>query len=342
LDAHGTASPGVLSTGAEGGPTIAYAGLEAGQLNVLQLLERQRRSLWGGESHACDVPVRWSDLRRGIFPDADLVVIGGEAAQIDRLPRHRAYIAPLRVHLVVDTSTGMDAMRARISKRERWEFSRGSRRHGWELEVDDDDAGLRDFYYGMHLPTMQVRHAEQTRTEPLAVAKAICDRGRLFFVREGDHRVAGALCHLQPAHGRLVTRLLGVRGGDAQHYESGAFKALYHLILAWAVEHDVGRVDLFGTEAFIAKGIFQWKRRLGAEVVLPGNHWRSKRLYVRPQADTPMLRDFLVANPLLTLAPDGMQPVYFFDAERPVRTDISAKVAGVLEPKLADLEDVLC
>lgn len=44
--------------------------------------------------------------------------------------------------------------------------------------------------------------------------------------------------------------------GADEHYDSGAFKAVYHLLLAWAVANQVRRVDFFGTEAFISNGIY--------------------------------------------------------------------------------------
>ncbi|MEZ0076062.1 GNAT family N-acetyltransferase [Planotetraspora sp. GP83] len=321
--------------------SLAYAGLPIGHLNVLRLLERRRTALGGGEPLLRTVPVTWPDLRRGRFPEADIVLVGAEEARVRRLPAARAVIAPFRVHLVVDTSGGRDAVRAAISKRERWEFGRNSRHHDWALVEDGSAEALRFFYQRMHLPTMAARHREQSRTEAFTVARDhILRRGRLFFLTEDGRPVAGVLCH--ESGGTLTTRLLGVLDGDARHYDSGAFKAVYHLLLGWAADRGVPAVDFYGTEAFVAKGIFQWKRKFGPHVVLPPNHFATKRLYVSVRRDTARVRDFLVANPLLEIGPSGgMRPVYFHDAARAARTEISAKARSLGEARLVDLDEFL-
>jgi len=338
VDACGSPGPAVLSRDLGPGPSLAYAGLPAGQLNVRQLLERRRTALGGGRPVLCEEPASWPDLARGRFPDADIVLIGAEQTRIGKLPPTRAFVAPFRVHLVVDTGNGPAAVRARTSRRERWEFSRNSRRHQWVLREDNSERALRFFYERMHLPTMRARHAEDTRTEQFSVARDhILRRGRLMFIVDGGVPVAGVLCHERD--GTITTRLLGVLEGNTEHYDSGAFKAVYHLLLQWAAERGYSAVDFYGTEAFLAKGIFQWKRKFAPRVVLPPNHFSTKRLYLTVRRDTGQVRDFLVANPFLEISAAGdMCPVYFYDQARQARTDISAKADGLGAPRHIDLD----
>jgi hypothetical protein len=308
---------------------------------VRQLLERRRTALGGGDPRLRNETTSWRDLAEGRFPDADLVLVGAEDDQVRRLPAERAFVAPFRIHLVVDTTDGPEKVHARVSKRERWEFNRNLRERAWELREDDSPEALRFFYERMHVPTMRVRHAEQSRTEAFTVARdQILRSGRLMFVYERGEPVAGVLCHER--QGTITTRLLGVLDGADEHYDSGAFKAVYHLLLAWAAERGYEAVDFYGTEAFLAKGIFQWKRKFAPHVVLPPNHFRTKRLYVGVRRDTARVRDFLVANPFLEIDDqDRMRPLYFYDADRPSRTDISAK-AGSLQPaRHVDLDTFL-
>jgi hypothetical protein len=336
------ATPAARSMTGGPGVTLAYAGLPIGHLNVLRLLERRREALGSGPATVEPVATSWSELRRGRFPDADIVLVGAEADRVAQLPRERAFVAPFRVHLVVDTDTDADTIRSRISKRERWEFSRNSRRHDWTLVEDSTLAALGLFYSRMHLPTMRARHREQSRSEPLHVARdCILRHGRLFQLLQDGRPVAGVLCH--QSDGTLTTRLLGVLDCDDAHYDSGAFKAVYHLLLQWAATQPaVRRVDFFGTEAFLSKGIFQWKRKFDPHVVLPPNHFRTKRLYLSIRRDTAEVRELLVANPFLRMTgPGGLQPVYPFDAGRPARTDVSAKARSLAEPVLVDLDELL-
>jgi hypothetical protein len=195
----------------------------------------------------------------------------------------------------------------------------------------------------MHRPTMARRHGPRTRTEPKAVAyECLFRRGPLFFVSEEGRRVAGVLCRWEPRTRTLTTRLLGVLDGDEAHYRSGAFKAAYHLLLEWACGAGVEHVDLHGTEALISKGIFQWKRKFHPRVVLPPNHFARKRVWLHAARDTPAVRRFLVANPVLAMLPQGgIEAVYFRDRERRPRTDLGCSCPGVLRQRELDLDAFL-
>ncbi|MFE8940589.1 GNAT family N-acetyltransferase [Streptomyces sp. NPDC007872] len=335
-----------VSHGPPGAPVIAYVGLPQGEANILQLLEHQRARLGAPVTRRQTARVGWRHLAEGRWPPADLVVVGADAARMDRLPDTTALTAPFRVHLVVDVPPSQEELQRQISRRERWEFNRNQRRHDWELQEDPSPEALDFFYRRMHRPTMRRRHGDRSRTESLSVARhAILPRGTLLFVTSGGRRVAGVLCHWSPDRRTLTTRLLGVLDGDEQHYADGAFKAVYHLLLRWACARRVPHVDFFGTEAFLSKGIFQWKRKFAPRVQLPPNHFSRKRIRLYVRNDTPGVRDLLVANPLLswTAGPDGprMTPTYFTDAQRPPRLDVSARCPGLPEPRLLDLDAFL-
>ncbi|MFD3550071.1 GNAT family N-acetyltransferase, partial [Streptomyces sp. NPDC058655] len=339
--------PVTVSRAAPGHPSIAYLGLPQGEANILQLLEQQRSRTSPGPVRREIGRTRLRDLASGHWPDADLVVVGAQAGQLRRLPNARAVTAPFRVHLVVDVPASAEELDGRISRRERWEFRRNQRAHQWTLEEDTSPEAFDFFYRTMHAPTMRRRHGDRSRTENPAVARhAILRHGTLMFVTSAAGvRVAGVLCHWSRDRRTLTTRLLGVRDGEQRHYDEGAFKAVYHLLLRWARENGVGHVDFFGTEAFISKGIFQWKRKFGPRVVLPPNHFSDKRIRLYVRRDTPQVRDFLVANPLLGLepGPDGpvLVPTYFTDSARPPRADLSASCPGLPAPRLVDLDAFL-
>jgi hypothetical protein len=335
--------PAVSSLTDQGGVSIGYAGLPVGRTNILQLLEDQRSRLeWPTVRHS-DTRVRWSDLAAGRWPDTDLFVVGAEQRTLSRLPEHGGLTAPFRLHLVVDVPPSQPELARLISKREREHFRRDEREHQWALEEDSSPGALTFFYDRMHGPTMRNRHGDHSRTERLDVARyAVLRRGTLFFLSQAGTRVAGVLCHWSKDRRTLTTRLLGVLDGRDEHYRSGAFKALYHLLLRWACEQQVARVDLFGTEAYVSKGIFQWKRKLGAHPEWPPNHFATKRVRIYPRRDTPAVRDFLVANPLLRTDGQGrLTPVYYTDDDRPPRLDLSARCPGLAEPEIIHLDTVL-
>jgi hypothetical protein len=274
---------------------------------------------------------------------ADIVVAGGDARWVSGLPGRSALVLPYRVHLVVETGSGPEIVRRRISRREREMFARNARVRSWSWEADSSSAAFEQFYERMHVPTMRRRHGERARSERREVAdRCILRRGHLFFVVEGGRRVAGALCRWDDRGGTLTVRLLGVLDGADEHYSSGAFKAVYHFLIDWAVRRGVQRVDLSGAEALLSMGIVQWKRRFGAAMVLPPNHFRDKRVWLHVARDSAAVRDFLAANPLVAMTADGaLEAVYFSDGDRPARRDILGDFAGVRGSRVVDLDRFL-
>lgn len=333
----------LVSSGPAGTPTVGYAGYRVGHGNILSFLEGKRDgdagtarrelhpSTWGAAADAPDQqPV-------------DLLLLGCDRTAAAGLPVHRSLVLPFRVHLRVEVPSGVDELRANISKRERQQFSKGLRNHAWTLEQTADPAAFDQFYAQMHEPTMRQRHGDNARSESEAVAyECLLRSGRLFFVKEGDTRVTGALCRWDQATQTLTTRLLGVLNGDDGHYESGAFKAVYHLLLEWACANRIRYIDFHGTEAFLSKGIFTWKRRLSPKVVFPPNHFAAKRLWLHVVRDTPGVRDLLVANPTLVMTADGsFEAVFFYDREREARRDVSWHCAGIVGACELDLDEFL-
>lgn len=311
-----------VSLHAPGGPALAYEGYPAGELNILRLV----CDLRDGEHRRTG----WQEYRPERADEPDIVLHGvhrDAARSLAARASHPPLICPFRVHLVVGTESTAH-LSARLSKREKTSRRRLERAADWQLERTTDAGRTRDFYTTMYLPTMAERHGEAQRTESWKAARAILSSGALYEVHRDGQWIAGALCTEQGEV--LTTRLLGVKGGDQAHYEVGALKMLYFLLLDEAARNPgLELTDLYGTEAMIAKGIFQWKRRLGAFPVLPETHWRWKRLVWEIRRDSPAVRDLLQRSPLLLMRGDGFQPVYFYDDTRPVKHSISSKCPGL-------------
>jgi hypothetical protein len=327
-----------------GGLSVSYSGLPEGLAYTLEFTELRRQ-----ESED-DTAERVSRTLTGraladptALPDADIVIVGTSAARARRLPQAASLVIPMRVHFVVDIDGDAEAMSRRISRRERWQFSRNQRDAGWRWFTDDDPAWFDIFYDRMYRPTMRNRHGERERTESKDVSyECLFRTGRMFVLARGDERIGGALCHWHDRTGVLTLRLLGVLDGATDHYTSGAFKAIYHFLIGWAAANGVRRVDFQGTEPFLSKGTYQWKRRFGTRVILPPNHFGHKSLWLNVRRDTAFVRDFLVDNPLLAETDDGiLTAVYFSDADRPAREQFSSKSPGVDRVRHVDLDTFL-
>ena len=328
-----------------GGMSVGYSGLREGLAYTLEFTESRRGDGTGnGRAERETGELTGRDLRSPVrLPDADVSIVGTSAARARRLPREASLVIPMRVHFVIDFEGDAEWARQRISKRERWQFARNQRRYGWTWSLDHDPGWFDEFYDRYYRPTMFKRHGERERTETKDVSyECLFRHGRMFVLSQGGERVGGALCHWDPSARVLTLRLLGVFEGLEEHYTSGAFKAIYHLLIRWCAEHGVRRLDFQGTEPFLSKGTYQWKRRFGTRVILPPNHFGAKRLWLQVRRDTPAVRDFLVANPMLSEAADAtLEAVYFHDAERPPRSDYAAKSPGVERVRHVDLDAFL-
>jgi hypothetical protein len=324
-------------------PSLAYLGIPDGVHYTLPFLEQCRAT--SGDPGGTDSSVRGGQdpIEATSGPQqADLLVIGHDARWTRRLPRTGCLRLPFRVGLIVPLDARQDVLQ-RVSRKDRQQFRRQRDRQVWHLESAGRNADFDYFYDRMHLPTMALRHGVDTRSERRDSAYAsIFRRGRLFFLRQSGERVVGALCRLEPRAGTLVIRLVGVRDGDLVHYRQGTYMALFIHLLEWATARGLARVDLGGCEPFLNKGTFRFKRKLHPHVGLPSNHFRHRRLCLTVTRDTRAVRDFLVNNPPIAIGADGrLRAVYFYDTERPPRTDLPWRTAGISEARYVGLDKFL-
>ncbi|MFY1633685.1 GNAT family N-acetyltransferase [Solwaraspora sp. WMMB335] len=324
-----------------GGLSISYAGLPEGVAYTLEFTEQRR------ENGSGDSVVRESSTIQGnslltprALPDADIVIVGTNAARARRLPRPSSLVVPIRVHFVVDFDDDTEAVMLRASKHSRRDFRQQSRKFDWGFGIARDSSWFEYFYERMYQATMAQRYGGRARTESRDTAyECLFRSGILFYLSMNGERVAGHLCHWDRATGVLTSRLLGVLDGREDYYAAGALKIMYFRMIEWAGRNGVKRLDLQGTEAFLSKGTFQMKRRYGTRVILPPNHFGNKRLWLQVRRDTPQVRDFLVANPILAEGDDSLlEGIYFYDERRPARVDYQAEAPGVDRVRHVDLD----
>ncbi|WP_245380383.1 GNAT family N-acetyltransferase [Kibdelosporangium banguiense] len=329
------------SSAGPGGPSFGYAGVWHGIGRIQQVLEEFRESKGAPTLSRTQQKVSRAQVLSGQHvPPADLVAVGCTSDQAARLPAGNALVLPYRLHLVVDMTDGwLNA----VSKWERKWIAARRREREWCIERATDEASFHYFYDRMHAPTMQIRHGERTRGESRDSALECLFRdGVLTFATVDGERVAGALCHRSPDGRTITLRLVGVLDGVRQHYDDGALKILYHMLLQWAADNGIRHVDLGGMEAWISKGIFRWKRRLAPRIVLAPNHLGRLRVWWHASRDTPAVRDFLVANPVFEVGSDQrLGAVYFYDDERPPRTDLAFSGANVHQSRMVHLDGFL-
>jgi hypothetical protein len=326
-----------------GGVSISYSGVPEGLAYLLDFTE-QRRCAPAGTAVRHSATLTGRQLRSpGRLPDADIVIVGTGAAGARRLPGEASLVMPMRVHFVVDFDDDVETVLGRIARSERRGFRRNAGRYRWDWAIEPDAGWFDVFYDRFYRATMSERHGSRQRTESREAAyECLFRTGRLFVLSQNGERIAARLCHWNPAAGVLTSRLLGVRDGSPEHYTTGAIKAMHIFLIKWAAANGVRRLDFQGTEAFLSKGTYQSKRLFGTRVVLAPNHFGRKRLWLQVRRDTPAVRDFLVANPVVAeYRPGRLEAVYFHDAERPARHDYPARSPGVDRARDVDLDEFL-
>jgi hypothetical protein len=320
--------------------SLAYLGFPEGLTYVVPYLGEQLSKVAGPVEALDAAPLTWRDIRR---TRADIVATGCSRRRAHRLPSAHSVVLPFRVQLLLRVIDDAEAMRATITRDERRKFAKLRRANGWTCEIGRDDADFDFFYERMHHPTMRSRHGERTRSVARDVAlHGLFRQGFVFFIREDGERVAGVLCRLDDGDTTMRLRLLGVLDGAEEHYRSGAAKAVYHLGLEWAAGNGIRLLDLAGADPFPGVGVFQYKRRFHPEIRQPLDHYRDRRVHLRITTDSPRVRDFLAATPMISVdAADRLAATYFHDRARPARTDIRADGPGIDYTRVIDLDEFL-
>jgi hypothetical protein len=273
--------------------------------------------------------------------DADVSIRVASMSSFGQAVPSRCIRMPLKVNFVVEYDTEgapTTAPSARESKRQ----SQRVRRYDYAYSLSTSPADFDWFFERMHVPTMRARHALRARGLGMDEAREQIFRtgGFVFFLTSAGQRVAGVLCR---SDGVICdARMVGWLDGDPIHLAREAVKSANHFLIDWAGRSGHGLLDFQGCEPFVTKGTFQSKRHLGAQAKLP--HRNAERLVAEltVNADKSAIRDFLVENPPVLVAPDGSLAVGFFtDGTRPARTDIPHTCGGIEATAVIDLDGFL-
>ncbi|WP_432010369.1 hypothetical protein [Streptomyces cucumeris] len=275
--------------------------------------------------------------------DADLAVLVAPADVVDSLAGPGDIRAVSRIHQVVDTSRGHAHVMSRLLSRREGRRRRNAERDGFTYDVSHEDEHFYEFYRTMHLPTMHMRYADRARSvEEEQAFRTLFRQGVLFRVLRSGEWVAGSVCQIDRERRRLNARLIGIKEGSEVHRAAGAQTYIYYANLDWAAsEEGIDLLDFQGCEPFLTKGTFQYKKRFGTTAVIPDNVFGRLRMLIRPKAQSPSVRRFLVNNPVVAENGSGeLVATYFFDQNTPVRSDIQHNCPGITEAVSINLDEL--
>lgn len=236
-----------------------------------------------------------------------------------------------RIHQKVNVSAGWEHVLGQLSHRESKRRALSIKR-GFQYDVSIEDEDFFSFYRTMHVPTMSARYGDFARSvEEQDAFLNLFKRGILFRIQMHAEWVAGSISQIDWPTRTLNARLIGMKEGSAVYRANGAQNFVYHSILEWASnQSSIDWVDFQGCEPFLSKGTFQYKKRFGAQAVIPENAFGQWRILIRMPTLCASVRKFLINNPVIGLDADGrLQAQYFFDANHEIRSDIPYASKGI-------------
>jgi hypothetical protein len=142
-------------------------------------------------------------------------------------------------------------------------YGRMVRKYRYTVRETHDQADMLQFYRMLYLDYIHYRHLRLTHARSLEELLYAGSHGCLLQVYSSGKWVSGVLCRL---HGDSVIAVaFGVAAPYAENLRKGAMSAAYYFLFGWAEERKLRSVDLLRSRADRNDGIYEHKRRWGAE-----------------------------------------------------------------------------
>lgn len=271
----------------------------------------------------------------------DLLIVAADKKIIEQIYDDDYILMPFRVHQIVDTYEGWEKVKSLMSHRELQRSAKLKIKNNFSYFITNKDEDFFNFYKTMHKPTMDKRHGEFARSVEITTAyEDIFKKGLLFLITQNDIIVSGSVSQVDKEKNWLNTRLIGILNGDDQYRLNGAQNYVYHAILHWAsTVGNINVVDFQGSEPFLTKGTFQYKKRFATEVILPPNKFYDKRLLVKANFKSDSIRNYFIDNPVMLVDKnDNLGVGYFYDNQHSPKLDIPYECPGFSYKKLIDIK----
>ena len=237
----------------------------------------------------------WQLRQLATITDSDMIMVEAGKQIIRKLPRHKALVIPLRLYLLLDVRGSWAEVKQRFHKTVYRNELRLIQKNGYTHQISHNLADFDDFYHHMYVPTMADRHGNLNTPLTRADLLTYLRYGFLFLIRAKDNQpVAGGLCHTQEKVLTLIAS--GVLNADECLRKEGALGALRAMLLEHAAGSNFETCSFGECAPFLDDGIFQYKRKWGAQIAI-----RNRRVWLKINHLTPALAQFLQDNPIVII-----------------------------------------
>lgn len=157
-------------------------------------------------------------------------------------------------------------------------YGRKVRHHGLIGAHGADRRTAEEFYDALYLPYIRSRHGESAHPRSRREVLAAIRHGFVLKVLHNGVWISGGACRVGANTVSVVA--YGARGAPETALELGAVSAVNYFLLGWARASELRWVDLLRSRPHDKDGIFEHKRRWGAEPVIDA--WPHTALWVYP------------------------------------------------------------
>lgn len=157
-------------------------------------------------------------------------------------------------------------------------YGRKVRHHGLVGAHGADRRTAEEFYDELYLPYIRSRYGESAHPRSRREVLAAIRHGFVLKVLHDGEWIAGGACRVTANTVSVVA--YGARGATETALELGAVSAVNYFLLEWARERGLRWVDLLRSRPHEQDGVFEHKRRWGAEPVIDA--WPHTALWVYP------------------------------------------------------------
>jgi hypothetical protein len=176
------------------------------------------------------------------------------------------FVFPHMVDMVLDVSEPLDVFYKGLSNSAKADVRKVGKQ-GYSYEVFSDARWLRFFYDAMYVPLIESRFVDSPLfTPPFLFFRLLNMMGyQLLLVKDVSGTFVSG-CFFYVRKNELFSRYNGVLNGDFGLIRNGAESAFYYFLIDWAKKQGLNRIDLGYCRSFLNDGVFQYKRKWGAEM----------------------------------------------------------------------------
>jgi hypothetical protein len=169
---------------------------------------------------------------------------------------------------------------------------RRARNNNLTYTMTRDHRFFDEFYHGMYLPYVQMRHQESTIPMDYEemMRKVQLGTCQLLLVLKGNEAIAGLVILRESSIPRLWS--IGLKNGDQAHWKEGAIAAAYNFASQYMAQQGFTQMHLGLMRSFYRDGVFQNKKKWGITIATDS----SAGFIIKPLGESGGLNHFQAAN----------------------------------------------